>query len=137
MSIKPTTVVLFGATGDLSRRKLLPGLLHLFQTGLMRDITVVGTSLDDHDRDSFIDFARQAVEEFGGDDHDTDGWPEFSKLLYWAPGDSGPAGLRRAIEEAEGERAGDFERLHYLSVPPKAALAVVHELAEAGLVEQR
>jgi glucose-6-phosphate 1-dehydrogenase len=135
MSIKPTTVVLFGATGDLSRRKLLPGLLHLFQTGLMRDITVVGTSLDDHDRDSFIDFARQAVEEFGGDDHDTDGWPEFSKLLYWAPGDSGPAGLRRAIEEAEGERGGDFDRLHYLSVPPKAALSVVHELAEAGLVD--
>src|SRR6185436_20872859 len=46
MPMKPTTVVLFGATGDLSRRKLLPGLLHLFQTGLMRDIRVVGTSLD-------------------------------------------------------------------------------------------
>ena len=33
MPMKPTTVVLFGATGDLARRKLLPGLLHLFQTG--------------------------------------------------------------------------------------------------------
>ena len=86
MPMKPTTVVLFGATGDLSRRKLLPGLLHLFQTGLMRDILVVGTSLDEHDRDSFLDFAHQAVEEFGGDDHDTDGWPEFSKLIHWAPG---------------------------------------------------
>jgi glucose-6-phosphate 1-dehydrogenase len=84
MPMKPTTVVLFGATGDLSRRKLLPGLLHLFQTGLMRDLIVVGTSLDEHDRDSFLDFAHQAVEEFGGDDHDTDGWPEFSKLLYSA-----------------------------------------------------
>ena len=132
MPMKPTTVVLFGATGDLSRRKLLPGLLHLFQTGLMRDITVVGTSLDEHDRESFLDFAHQAVEEFGGDDHDTDGWPEFSKLLHWAPGDGGPEGLRRAIEEAEGERSGEFDRLHYLSVPPKAALSVVHELAEAG-----
>ena len=112
MPMKPTTVVLFGATGDLARRKLLPGLLHLFQTGLMRDITVVGTSLDEHDRESFIDFAHRAVEEFGGDDHDTDGWPEFSKLLYWAPGDGGPDGLRRAIEEAEGERTGEFDRLH-------------------------
>jgi glucose-6-phosphate 1-dehydrogenase len=135
MPIKPTTVVLFGATGDLSRRKLLPGLLHLFQTGLMRDVTVLGTSLDDHDRESFIDFAHQAVEEFGGDDHDIDGWGEFAKLLYWAPGDRGPEGLRRAIEEAEGERTGEFDRLHYLSVPPKAALSVVQELAEAGLVE--
>ena len=42
MPLKPTTVVLFGATGDLARRKLLPGMLHLFQTGLMRDILVVG-----------------------------------------------------------------------------------------------
>ena len=102
MPMKPTTVVLFGATGDLAGRKLLPGLLHLFQTGLMRDIRVVGTSLDEHDRESFIEFAHQAVEEFGGDDHDTEGWPEFSKLLFWAPGDAGPQGLRRAIEEAEG-----------------------------------
>jgi glucose-6-phosphate 1-dehydrogenase len=135
MPMKPTTVVLFGATGALSRRKLLPGLLHLFQTGLMRDITVVGTSLDEHDRESFIDFARQAVDEFGGDNHDNEGWPEFSKLLYWSPGDAGPAGLRRTIEEAEGGRAGEFDRLHYLSVPPKAALSVVKELAEADLVE--
>jgi len=135
MAMKPTTVVLFGATGDLARRKLLPGLLHLFQTGLMRDIAVVATSLDEHYRESFIDLAHQAVEEFGGDDHDTDGWGEFSKVLYWAPGDGGSEGLRRAIEEAEGGRAGEFDRLHYLSVPPKAALSVVHELAEAGLVE--
>ena len=54
METKPTTVVLFGATGDLARRKLLPGLLHLMQTGLLDDIRVVGTSLDDHDRDSFV-----------------------------------------------------------------------------------
>ena len=106
MPLTPTTVVLFGATGDLARRKLLPGLLHLFQTGLMRDIQVVGTSLDEHDRDSFIEFAHQAVVEFGGDDGDTDGWSEFAKLLHWAPGEAGPQGLRRTIEEAEGERAG-------------------------------
>src|SRR3954454_21976157 len=136
MPLTPTTVVLFGATGDLSRRKLLPGLLHLFQTGLMRDILVVGTSLDEHDRASFQEFAHQAITEFSGDDGDTDGWAEFAKLLYWAPGDAGSEGLRRVIEEAEGERAGEFDRLHYLSVPPKAALSVVHELKEAGLVER-
>jgi glucose-6-phosphate 1-dehydrogenase len=136
MPLKPTTVVLFGATGDLSRRKLLPGLLHLFQAGLMRDVQVVGTSLDEHDRESFVEFAHQAVLEFGGNDGDTEGWSEFAKLLHWSPGDGGPEGLRRAIEEAEGERSSEFDRLHYLSVPPKAALAVVHQLKEAGLVKR-
>ncbi len=43
----PTTVVLFGATGDLAKRKLIPGLLHLFQSGLVDDLRVVGTSLDE------------------------------------------------------------------------------------------
>ena len=66
MPTPPITVVLIGATGDLSKRKLLPGLLHLFQTGLLRDLQVVGTSLDQHDRDSFVEFARSAIDEFAG-----------------------------------------------------------------------
>ncbi|MEZ5192385.1 MAG: glucose-6-phosphate dehydrogenase, partial [Nocardioides sp.] len=41
----PTTVVLFGATGDLARRKLLPGLFHLMRTSLLPDLRIVGTSL--------------------------------------------------------------------------------------------
>ncbi len=134
MATNPTTVVLFGATGDLARRKLLPGLLHLFQVGLLPDLRVVGTSLDEHDRDSFVELAHGAAAEFSGDDGDIEGWAEFSKLLYWAPGDQGPSGLRAAVEEAESSWTRDAVRLHYLSVPPNAALAVVHELQEAELV---
>jgi glucose-6-phosphate 1-dehydrogenase len=135
MPTSPTTVVLFGATGDLSRRKLLPGLLHLFETGLLRDVRVVGTSLDEHSRDSFVEFAHRAVLEFGGNDGDIDSWPEFSKLLHWAPGQGGASALRAAVEEAEQDRDRPCARLHYLSVPPAAALAVVHLLRDAELVE--
>ncbi|MDP3890984.1 MAG: hypothetical protein Q8Q44_07120, partial [Nocardioides sp.] len=60
----PTTVVLFGATGDLSRRKLLPGLFHLLRSGLLPHVQIVGTSLDQHTRDSFLDFVRAALDEF-------------------------------------------------------------------------
>jgi glucose-6-phosphate 1-dehydrogenase len=133
----PTTVVLFGATGDLSRRKLLPGLLHLFKTGLLRDLRVVCTSLDDYTTESFREFAREAVDEFGGDDGDTEVWPEFAPLLHFSPGSAGAAGLRRCVEEVESSwDVTDPRRLHYLSVPPKAALAVVDQLREAGLVER-
>ena len=138
MATAPTTVVLFGATGDLARRKLLPGLLHLFETGLLRDVRVVGTSLDEHTTDSFREFAEQAVQEFGGKDaesaKDLEAWPEFAKLLRWAPGSEGPEGLRRAVTEAEADCANTPVRLHYLSVPPKAALAVVETLRDADLV---
>ncbi|QBR93115.1 glucose-6-phosphate dehydrogenase [Nocardioides euryhalodurans] len=134
----PTTVVLFGATGDLSRRKLLPGLLHLFKTGLLRDIRVVGTSLDDYTTETFRDFAKEAVDEFGGDDGDKEAWPEFAPLLHFAPGSEGAAGLRRTVEEVEATwpDGTDPRRLHYLSVPPKAALSVVDQLREAALVER-
>ena len=47
-------IVLFGATGDLARRKLLPGLLHLWQAGLLDDSRIVGTSLDDLDTETFV-----------------------------------------------------------------------------------
>src|SRR6188768_1595321 len=132
----PTTVVLFGATGDLSRRKLLPGLLHLFESGLIPEIQVVGTSLEDHDRDSFVEFAREAVTEFGGE-KDAQVWDTFTPRLHWAPGDGGPEALRKAVAAAEaGAGADEFRRLHYLSVPPKAALQVVRMLEDARLVER-
>jgi glucose-6-phosphate 1-dehydrogenase len=135
MSIKPVTVVLFGATGDLARRKLLPGLLHLFESGLLEDIQVIGTSLDDHTTESFVAFAHEAVAEFSGNDGDMAAWPEFSKRLHWAPGAEGASGLRAAVEKAEAGWDGDNVRLHYLSVPPKAALSVVKTLQEADLAK--
>ncbi len=133
----PTTVVLFGATGDLAQRKLLPGLLHLFQSGLLNEVQVVGTSLDEHDRDSFVEFTRKAVAEYGGEGADPEGWAEFSKRLRWAPGAGGAEALRATVAEAEDEfgSTDGLRRLHYLSVPPKAALAVVHMLRDADLVE--
>lgn len=132
---KPVTVVLFGATGDLARRKLLPGMLHLFETGLLPQLQIIGTSLDEHTTESFVSFVHEAVMEFSGDDGDMAAWPEFSKLLHWAPGAEGPAGLRAAVEKAEADWSGDRVRLHYLSVPPKAALSVVKTLDDAGLAE--
>ncbi|NUR81638.1 MAG: glucose-6-phosphate dehydrogenase, partial [Dermatophilaceae bacterium] len=52
-----TTVVLFGATGDLARRKLLPGMLHLHESQLLEGLRVVATSLDELSRDQFLDLA--------------------------------------------------------------------------------
>ncbi|MGL5809351.1 MAG: glucose-6-phosphate dehydrogenase [Nocardioides sp.] len=126
----PTTIVLFGATGDLSKRKLIPGLYHLLQTGLIPNLKVVGTSLDELDHESFLKFARASLDEFGRDVTD-EGWRTYSEHLFWAPGGT-PEALAAAVAEAN---AGDDSQnlLHYLSVPPKAALSVLHTLRDAGL----
>jgi glucose-6-phosphate 1-dehydrogenase len=134
----PHVIVLFGATGDLSRRKLLPGLLHLYQAELLKECRIIGTSLDDMDDEQFVKFARAACEEFAGDDDLNGKWDEFSAMLSFVPQTDGSKGLADAVKakEKELEALGEADRLHYLSVPPKAALAVVHQLAEAGLVER-
>jgi glucose-6-phosphate 1-dehydrogenase len=130
-------VVLFGATGDLARRKLLPGLLHLFQAGLIdAGCRIVGTSLEAHDQASFVDFTRAALEEFSDRRLTDEQWTTFSAMLRYVPGEGGAAALREAVLAAEAEMGGEPRRLHYLSVPPKAALAVVHTLDEAKLVER-
>ena len=60
----PQVVVLFGATGDLARRKLLPGLFHLASAGFIPGCRIIGVSLDDLDADGFRELARDALDEF-------------------------------------------------------------------------
>ena len=132
-------IVLFGATGDLARRKLLPGLLHLLEAGLLEGSRIVGTSLDDLDTDQFVKLTREAIDEFSRP-FDESCWYEYASMLSFARQADGPRALAEAVAAAEqvlrDQGAKDIWRLHYLSVPPKAALPVVHQLAEAGLVER-
>ena len=131
----PTIFVLFGATGDLAKRKLIPGLLHLFQSGLVDDLRVVGTSLDDLNADAFRDLALVAIREHSTREMNDPDWHEFAKRLDYVPLSAGPIALREAVHRAEKQLPGTAEqRLHYLSVPPKAALGAVRMIAEADLV---
>jgi glucose-6-phosphate 1-dehydrogenase len=133
----PTTIILYGATGDLSRRKLLPGLLHLHQTGLLGDLRIVGTAVDELDREGFVDLAEKAVREFSEHEINAEDWATFASLLDWAPHSGGPQALRATVIEVEKKfGVPDPRRLHYLSVPPSAALPVVRTIDAAGLVER-
>src|ERR1700761_7338085 len=62
--LSPHTIVLFGATGDLAKRKLLPGMLRLFAAGLLPNFRIIGTSLDQIDSTEFRARARRACEQF-------------------------------------------------------------------------
>jgi glucose-6-phosphate 1-dehydrogenase len=127
---------MFGATGDLARRKLLPGMFHLARAGFIPGCRVVGVSLDNLDTDGFRKFARQALDEFSSRHVPEDDWDEFAPTLDYVPLDAGPEALRRAVDDAERTFEGESRRLHYLSVPPSAALQVVHTLGDADLVDR-
>jgi len=130
----PQIVVLFGATGDLSQRKLLPGLFHLVAAGFIPKCRIIGVSLEDIDAEAFHEFARQAVDRH--EKKPSDGaWPAFAAALDYVPIAAGPAGLKRAVEHAAEAFDGQHRLVHYLSVPPGAALSAVKMLADADLAK--
>jgi glucose-6-phosphate 1-dehydrogenase len=130
----PQVVVLVGATGDLSRRKLLPGLFHLASAGFIPGCRIIGVSLDEIDLDGFRTIARGALDQFSTRKVSEADWAAFAQTIDYVPLAAGADALRRAVEEAEQSLEGESRRVHYLSVPPAAALSAVRLLAEADLV---
>jgi glucose-6-phosphate 1-dehydrogenase len=131
----PQVVVLFGATGDLARRKLLPGLFHLTSAGFIPDCRIISVSLDEMDAEGFRALARAALNEYGARKVSDADWDRFAAILDYVPLHAGPAALKAAVDRAEAAIGQESRRLHYLSVPPNAALSAVRMLGEAGLVE--
>lgn len=132
----PQVVVLVGATGDLAQRKLIPGLFHLTHSGFISDSRIIGVSLDEMDKDAFRSFCRNALDEFYSRELDDEAWQAFADRLDYVPLSAGASALEQAVGEAEGHLGADCRRLHYLSVPPKAALSVIRLLGEAKLIER-
>ena len=132
----PQVVVLVGATGDLSKRKLLPGLFHLSSTGFIPGCKIIGVSLDNLDTAGFRQEMHEAVTQFATRKVEESVWNTFAQDLTYVPLTAGPAALKAAVEEAERAFGQPSRRLHYLSVPPNAALSAIRLLGEAGLVER-
>src|SRR5713226_1286205 len=132
-------IVRFGATGDLARRKLLPGLFHLAKAGLMpAKYQIIGSSpatsaLSD---DDFRQRAKYAVREFGSAKPAGAAWQAFESALHFGaadPTDQGP--LVAAVQAAEKEIGGSPRRIFHLAVPPAAFGSVVGLLGDTGLAQ--
>jgi glucose-6-phosphate 1-dehydrogenase len=132
-------IVLFGATGDLAKRKILPGLFHLFEAGLLpQRFRIVGSAPTAFalSAEEFRRHARDAVREFGRTKPDDATWDEFAPTLSFAVADPGDAtALVHAVEDAEREIGGHPRRLHHLAVPPDAFPSMIELLGHAGLNE--
>jgi glucose-6-phosphate 1-dehydrogenase len=134
----PATIVLFGAAGDLARRKLLPGLYHLEVAGLLpEEWRLIASSTRDLSDDDFRELACAAIKEFGRSEPVGDCWDGFAQRITYAGGGFAPGSteaIARAVEGAEKE-LGDAQRLIFCAVPPKVFPDIVRGLGEAGLAE--
>ncbi|MEE8347674.1 MAG: glucose-6-phosphate dehydrogenase, partial [Dehalococcoidia bacterium] len=123
----PQDIVIVGASGDLSRRKLLPAVYNLAAAGLLPDRgSIIGFAPVDFDDDRFREFARQSIERFSRTGVDKDAWRQLAPRLTFVP--LGEDGYERLTE-----RGREGERLVYLAVPPSAVPEIVRRLGGAGL----
>ena len=136
MALPPHAILIFGATGDLARRKLLPGLLRLSQASLMPEFRIVGISMEEIGTPQFQTFAEEACREFARHAFSEGDWRDFCQRLSYGPHAAGAGGLTDAVSRAENELGTEARLLHYLSVPPAAAADVIEMLSVSGLTER-
>jgi glucose-6-phosphate 1-dehydrogenase len=135
---EPCAVVLFGATGDLTHRKLMPALYRLARGGnLPAEFAIVGFARRDWTDPQLRDeFAKSLAKEAGPDFAES--WPRFAEHVVFVPGTfDDPAGYARLKERLEGLDASHGtrgNRLYYLAVAPEFFAPIIHHLGDAGLV---
>ena len=136
----PLTVVIFGASGDLTSRKLVPALFNLAQKGrLPAEAKILGVSRTTYSDDAFREhLAGKARETLAGEPFDTAKWAEFAKRVSYISADltqqAGVARLEEWIKTNEG--GSGARRLYYLSVAPELYAELGTHIGEAGLAKE-
>ncbi len=132
----PCTIVIMGASGDLSERKLMPALFNLFVSGsLPQPCLIVGCGRTRYDRRSFIEKIKAAVS--GSVDRDDSNWTRFQELVHYLPvaydDPASYAALARLLSDQEALRGSSRNRIFYLAIPPSLIEPVVRGLGQSGL----
>ncbi|HEU5161077.1 MAG TPA: glucose-6-phosphate dehydrogenase [Streptosporangiaceae bacterium] len=137
----PCVLVLFGVTGDLSRKKLLPAIYDLANRGLLPPgFSLVGFARRDWEHEDFRQVAYEAVKEHARTPFREDVWTHLSEGMQFVSGTFDDAAafteLAKSVKELDQTRGTGGNYAFYLSIPPKYFPQVVEQLQRAGLTER-
>ena len=135
----PHSIVIFGASGDLTSRKLIPALFRLWvKRRLPDDTKILGVSRTEFSHEQWREKLAESTEEFAAGDFDRDKWQSFSQFIYYMQGDIGNTDdfhrLKQTLDEIEGDSGGT--RVYYLSTTPRLYSTAVANLGAAGLADE-
>jgi glucose-6-phosphate 1-dehydrogenase len=135
------TMIIFGASGDLTRRKLLPALYSLYCKGrLPKNFSVIGQARSEWNHDTFREEMRQGVEAHGDDPLDKAKWAAFAKQLFYCQGDvtkdEAYQDLQELLKQLQNEGFEPHNRVYYLSIGPKFYAEIVDHLAQADMIAE-
>ena len=132
--VEPFEIVVFGGTGDLARRKILPALYHRFRDGQVSESSkIIGASRSEHSREDYLEMLREGLEEFTDmDDFDEESWKAFSALVDYVAVDAKDAKSGwKELSDALGDEEG--VRVFYLATPPSIYTDIAKNLSESGI----
>jgi glucose-6-phosphate 1-dehydrogenase len=137
----PFCVVIFGASGDLTKRKLVPALYALAAERALPDgFTVIGAGRSDISDEEFRADMREGIEQYGRVHLTAETWEKFAASMHYVEFDMNAANgfdsLKNVLAAADRERGTAGNRLLYFSTPPNAVLPLVDKLNAAGLTTQ-
>lgn len=132
-----TSIVIFGASGDLTRRKLIPALFSQYcKERLPSQFSVVGFSRSEKSHDAFRQHLYEGLTTPGGGEYDTSKWDKFASHVWYSQGDVNNAGdfqrLNALLEELEGSPS---DRLYYMSTAPRFFSIITEQLGQAGMAQ--
>src|SRR6266511_2210003 len=141
MAVKPAepqAIVIFGASGDLTRRKLLPAFWHLWAEGLLPEgIAIVGYARTDMSDEAWRKYAKEQVHQFAREQPEGERWDDFAKRLSYVPGEfaneMAMEHLRERLEELDRTMGTNGGRFYYCATPPAAYPDIVARLGESKL----
>lgn len=132
----PTTIVIFGASGDLTHRKLIPALFNNFvKDRLPEPFIIVGYARRPWSHEDFRQSLEKGFQELAAEDYQAKRWPDFAEHIWYVKGDLDKRdGFNRLSQTlAELEKTDRANRLYYLAIGPEYFVPVAEHLAEAGL----
>ena len=137
---EPCVVVIFGATGDLTKRKLMPALCRLLGQGCLESVHILGVGRNPMPEDEFQMLVREAVESSKKIEHlDDEHWRKFTKRLHYMAGELDDANTYNQVSARLEELAREVStknRLFYLATPPSLFSMIVKQLGESGLANE-
>ncbi len=139
-SPEPLIMVIFGASGDLTQRKLVPAIYQLKQERrLPPEITIVGVARRDWSHDYFRDQMKEGIEQFSDGIGSEELWQDFAKGLFYCSGDmDNPESyqkLKAFLGELDGQRGTRGNRVFYLAVSPNFFPEAIKQLGGAGMLK--
>ena len=135
----PAILVIFGASGDLTQRKLIPAIYQIKrERRLPPEMTVVGVARRDWSHDYFREHLREGIEEFGNGVGNQELWQDFAEGIFYCSGNMDQAEsyekLKAFLEELDVKRGTRGNRIFYLAVSPKFFKPALKQLGKAGML---